>query len=295
MATIAAIFLHPTLQELNIARAHIDYEPDLPWFLRDPVIARSTKLAALNLEQCDISDSGLAVLLRIPLALKSLTISESERYGPRKFSALRVAALSNALGPHRDCLETLALENVPFGDVAMDLSDFPALQQIELGGGFVRSMVGRDGSHDCRLSPIFPPRLKSLKFGQAYYRYRVEGRQIRPYIRDLLAQRTAHKLSEWQKLSVCIGEPEGTMGKFTKAHHEFGKECATYGLRFVAIGVTSTPGYIPPYFFGEPFPRETVLYDSADEKEFEVPEPDAKFRVAALNVKVGAEGRAFEI
>ena len=194
IARIAALFLHPTLQSLTIARAYVDLSTDMPWFLHDPMNARSTPLASLTLEQCNMSESGLATLLSIPRALKSLDVREADRYGPRRYPFLSAAALAAALTPQKDCLESLSLEHAPQGNHPVDLSEYPALRHIEFGGAFTRQLLSESPDFG-RFSPVFPPRLASLKFGQAYYQFRVEGRHIRPYIRHLLAQKDKHVLS----------------------------------------------------------------------------------------------------
>lgn len=268
MDRVAGLLCHPTLESLTIARAHVNDEEDLRKLLPHPLNVRSTPLKSLQLEQCDISASGLALLLSLPQALQSLNISESELFGPRLYTPLTVDALVSALLPLKDSLSSLALETVPTGSLPLDLTPFTALTRMAFGGSFTRlaskiqhsSTTGPD-SH--RVLPVYPPHLASLKFGQAYYRHRIEGKLIQPYIRTILEQKDAHTFTDLATITVCVGEPEATMGKFTKAHEEFGKECIAHGVNFVAVGVTSTPGFIPPYFFGEPFPVETVLYDSA--------------------------------
>ena len=178
LATYSALFLHPMLRSLRISCAYSGPpEEFLPTVQDDPQLKWSTPLERLHFEECDLLPATLAVVLRFPKALKSLTISEGTRYTvahgfhERRHGDMIPHELSSALCNQRSSLENLSL-SLGFGDgqahqidnprFLVDLHEMSTLTRLEVDSSALNLICPKRRSLVNSWRRM-PPKLESLK------------------------------------------------------------------------------------------------------------------------------------
>lgn len=147
MTKYSHVFLHPTLRSLRMSCACTDTAENLLAH-QQKKYRRSTALSHLHLEECDLDAEALGVLLSLPVALKSLVISEGTRYSdssetrsrmhgnmpPRELSTVLTDTCSTSL-------ETLSLDlgyrrsqhqTITFTGRYLDLTQMSCLKKLSL-------------------------------------------------------------------------------------------------------------------------------------------------------------------
>ena len=195
----------------------------------------SSPLISLDLASCTVSTADLGHMLRAPKALKTFFYKTCPPY------YFGFTDLRQALGPQKDCLESLGLDYEddyedfycmgvlpwvrPFHDFGpmISFTSFKSLKVFKTAALFLENIDNGTKRHS--LINIFPPSLETLHLTrlQSCFQTTLEG------VEDLLAQKSPRQIPSLQKLileeseSFCL-KPQKLMDVLWRGTQETARE-----------------------------------------------------------------------
>lgn len=212
-----SIFLHPTLQDLTISCMCTDRPAA---FTDHKRFYRTTALTRLHLEESDFDPDTLAILLKLPQALKSLRLSEGVRYtsdfnegsvSSRMHGNMNPGLFSQAISRSvADSLEHLSIslgykrrqgQSINSVNSSLNFTALHQLKFLEISMSSLGLLISRPGC-DHAIYTRLPPSIEHIRVFNIPL-LTMRGSPAIPFEKCVFAQKKAHGLPNLKQVTYC--------------------------------------------------------------------------------------------
>lgn len=296
----SSIFLHPTLKSLTLSCCCTDLPSNILKDYRQ--YRRTTALEHVHFEECDFDSDSLEILLKFPKELKSLKMSEGERYSndfgsrhSRLHGNLNPGLLSHTLSKSvSNSLEILSIslgfqrargQTINSPGRSLELKPLTNLKRLEIGMSTLGLLITRPKC-DHQLYRRLPASLETIRVFTIPLLI-LRGKPPSPFQPCVIRDKAAHGLPNLKHLIYCYEyqaprgrssfgliqhRGEDTITRIIEASKDNIKhinEKNFHLYRSAGVQVTlevevTPPGFIPPYLHSEEKPTRNVIWETTD-------------------------------